>query len=189
MAPKATDKAALEAIFSDVAQARSLLSIEDSQFNRRVLIRTVFSGVEALANWMKNLSLEEYSVGVRRFSAAQLAVLRDESYYLDSSGVARAQPRFSALDANFRFAIDLHLNRPQSGLALDADWNGPGWQNIKKGMKVRNRLTHPRLPGDLVVSEEEVAAVISGYQFVIDLFLNHLIKAIERKGGTPESTN
>ena len=180
---RATDLGALDAIFNDVAQAKRVLAGEDTQFNRRVLVRTVYSGVEALVNWMKALVLAEHQRGLRHFSLAQLAMLRDESFYIDSSGRPQTQPKFTPLESNFRFAADLFLHRPHKDLPLAADWGSSGWQSLKGGLRIRNRLTHPRSSSDLTVSDEDLRSVNDGYQFVLDLFIGQLIKALEQDGG------
>lgn len=184
--PDSNGNAPYEAIFNDVAEARCRVGTDDSQFNRRVLVRTAYSGIEALTNWMKALALKEHEAGFRRFSAAQVSILRDESFSLDSSGTPRSQPKFFPLDSNFRFAVDLFLHRPWKELPLEVDWGSTGWQCLKAGLKVRNRLTHPRCSADLSVSDEELRSVNVGYKFVVDLFIGHLIRTLEQQGKRSE---
>jgi len=170
----------LEAVFEDVHRATKLLESEDTPFNRRVFVRTAYSSVEAFVSFLKYRAVEQHAQGGLSCTPAQLALLREESYSLDPSGKVQVQPKFIPLDQNFRFLVSVFLHREH--LPLVVDWGQHGWNCFRTGLKKRNRITHPRLGGDLAVSDEDMEIVRMGHEFVMATVINQFIRALESQG-------
>lgn len=166
----------LGAIFEDASTAEELLQTSDTQFNRRAYVRAMFATVEAFVHWLKYRALQEHEGDtLSGLTAADVAMLREEAYSLDSSGDSRTRPRFLPLDANFRFVARVYLHRPHMPLVVD--YGSQGWADFRAGLKVRHRLAHPKSGADMLVSEEEVVAVRRGRHFVMSIvYLSRLLK-------------
>src|SRR5262245_38498365 len=81
-----------ETLRADVAQALNDAKQHGSQYHRRMYVRAVFAAVEAAVFLMKKEVLGRPDIG--RYGIEELALLREESYALNSKGEAFAQPKF-----------------------------------------------------------------------------------------------
>src|SRR5215471_15046290 len=98
-----------EYLVQDVGTALRRCKQDDSQFNRRTLVRTVFACIEAMTYGLKQdcLITLETSAGTLPVSelGPLIALLKEETYSLDGKGEPQGQARFLPTDQNFRFAI------------------------------------------------------------------------------------
>ena len=76
------------ALSSDVAAARAAMVSNDTQFARRQFVRTTFAKLEGLTSTLKQLCLRPPTT----YSAAESALLREETFSLDDKG----EPRVAA---------------------------------------------------------------------------------------------
>src|SRR5215210_6831875 len=95
----------LNILGKDVRQCNDGVIAEDSQFWRRAFVRAVFALIECLTFRMKQAALELYQSGEARFSEAELALLKEESYELNDKGVAYMQAKFIQLPKNLKFSF------------------------------------------------------------------------------------
>lgn len=172
-----TDDNFLHHVFEDVGRATDLLELDDSQFNRRVLVRTIYSTLEAFVHWLKARAVAACRNGTLHCSHTEMGILLEETSGIDAKGRAFSRPIFIPLDQNFRFVCGLYLHR--EFLPLDVDFGSHGWADLKAGIRVRNRLTHPKCAADFFVSDGEFHSVKSGHAFVMATVCLHFAKAIE----------
>jgi len=77
-----------------------------------------------------------------------------------------------SLSRNIRFAFALNdkARRRLSQFDASVEW----WSCLKEAIKVRDRLTHPKMPDDLDVTPDELLKVIKAKNgFEKELFRNH----------------
>jgi hypothetical protein len=143
----------------------------DNPFRRRAFVRATFAFVEGTVHVMKRIALAMGEAGEIEFSNAELAVLREEHYELGSGKAQTRKMKVRTLD-NVRFAVDSFARAHKLNAYLKVD--GPGWQTVQAGLRIRHRLLHPKSSKDLEVSDEEVEIVnAAGKWFqdaVIELF-------------------
>jgi hypothetical protein len=167
----------LQAILEDASSAEALLAAQDTQFNRRAYVRAMYATVEAFVYWLKYQALQEYERGaLPHLTPADLAILREESYGLDSSGESRTRPQFVPLDANFRFVARVYLDLPRMPLVVD--YGSQGWSDFRAGLKIRHRLAHPKAASDMSVSTDEVEVVRRGRHFAMSVVYLRFADAI-----------
>jgi len=58
------------------------------------------------------------------------------------------------------------------------DASGPEWQALQQGLGVRDRLMHPKLAGDLTVSDNEIRTTMQGFQWINVQLLALLLAAL-----------
>jgi hypothetical protein len=155
----------------DVAAAVRQLASEDNPFHRRTLVRTLFAAVEGFAYMLKNELLESGDTSV--FSAAELAMLREEAYAVDSKGEAYTQPKFVPTDVNFRFALNMYVR--ETGTPFKPRLGDGGWEAFKQALKIRHRLVHPKSTESMIVHDDELKTVFRAY----DWFHVTLIECME----------
>src|SRR6266699_4525903 len=70
------------ALSSDVAAARAAMVSNDTQFARRQFVRATFAKLEGFTSTLKQRCLRS----PKNYSAAQIALLREETFSLDDKG-------------------------------------------------------------------------------------------------------
>lgn len=139
----------------DLDELLNLLGADrTSQFARRTYIRSIATFVEAWTNAIKLLCTEGSRVAIQPFTGAELALLRDVAFDLNDKGEPVANVKFLKADRNFRFAFAAYAKLMGSDVQLRTDQNG--WARFRDLIRLRNRLTHPRNPPDLIVTDIEL---------------------------------
>jgi len=126
-------------------------------------VRSLFAYVEGLTYAFKRYALALHEQREPIFSNAEIALLREVSYDLSDKGEALEQGKFLRFASNLRFAIRAFARI--SAYEAGPDFLGQGWQALRKGIQVRNRITHPKRPDDLTVSDIDLVAVSTGVRW------------------------
>ena len=120
---------------------------------RRIVIRTIFSLIEGICYRLKVSALYHAKVIGVKLKKQEIAMINEESYYLASNGVAKVRNAYLKTTDNFRFAFKIFARVFGSDFELDV--KGDKWEEFKKAVKIRNRITHPKNPSDMVISKED----------------------------------
>lgn len=126
-----------------------------TDFDRKTYIRTFFAYVEGMIGSSKHFALRMLALHKDDSSAAQYAMLREESYALNEKGDAVTRGRFVPLTSNVLFALRMHAL--SFGLNYTPNLGDGGWDAFRAAVKIRNRLTHPRTLIESRVTAEDVA--------------------------------
>ena len=164
-------------VYDDTLAMWSELQEADSPRARRSYVRTVLAAIEALTFMLKQKSVESTKSLPRRYTRAEAAMLRDETYAVNGKGDAYAVAKFTPTPESFRFAVKMLTKGFGSGTAIDS--SSPGWAALKHAAGVRNRLVHPKAADDLAVSDEELRNVHDAFFWVNDVTMRSLIDAVE----------
>jgi hypothetical protein len=158
----------------DVEQALRYVEADDTQYHRRASVRAMFAAIEGTVYLIKQSALHEPDA---RFTAAELALLREEAYTLDSRGQVKKQPKFLPLDLNYRFALEMYAKRMYPNLKLEL--GDGGWEAFKQAIEIRHRLTHPKHIDTITVSDEEFKVLKRGYEWFYGAFFNTLLQVAQ----------
>lgn len=148
----------------------------DYEFHARQLIRAIFAFIEGVTFSAKASSVWrcmnegiETTPQERYFSV-------DTGYELNDRGeVVEAVAKLS-LARNIRFAIA--LNRKAHGVSTPFDASVEWWACLKEAIKIRDRLTHPKLPGDLDVSASDIIVALKAREGFGDELLRHRVRSM-----------
>ena len=82
----------------------------------------------------------------------------DTEYELNEKGEVVERAARISLSRNIRFALSLNEKAHNQPSPFDpsVEW----WSCLREAIKVRDRLTHPKMPADLDVSPEELIKTI-----------------------------
>jgi hypothetical protein len=158
----------LGALHQDVNQAGENLQQEDIPYNRRAYVRAALASIEAITFDLKQEALGTPKKNI--FSQSEKALLLEGSYSLDG-GEPRTSCKFLRLEGNFIFAVAIYSRAIGSPFVLE---KGNEWQAFKSAIAVRNRITHPKRPGLLAITDEEIQLVALAYQWVIGTMISSL---------------
>lgn len=132
------------------------------QVDRRLIIRSAFATIDALAYRLKQVAF--HSAGVSKLTAAERTLCAEESYELTSNGEAEIRTARLRFLPNLRFAF--RIVAKAEGVDFSLDVSGAGWQSVQKGVQVRDRLTHPKSVADLMVTDDEARVAIAAFLWV-----------------------
>jgi hypothetical protein len=129
----------------------------------RSAIRGIFAAIEGSLFAMKQRFAES---AAHTLTPGELAVLREERYTIGGNGQVESASLPIRFEDNIRFAIAIIRKlHPEARVKLD----GSGWQALKKAVKIRHRLTHPKSVDDLDVSADELTCALDGLLWFLSL--------------------
>ena len=130
----------------------------DYEFHARQLIRAVFAYIEAVTFSVKAWSAWRCMEEGIDITPQERYFATDTEYEVDDRGeVVEAVAKIS-LARNIRFAVA--LNRRAHGVSEPFDASVEWWSCLKEAIRVRDRLTHPKMPQDLDVSGDDIVKVL-----------------------------
>jgi len=147
----------LKTLQDDVMAALDAYFREDTQYNRRMIIRVFASAVEGDVYHLKDHCLNRLDSNPAFYTTGEAAVLRESSYYLDNSATVLARPQFYRTPENFHFVLKAFAKDTIPDLDIRKDT--AGWTNFRNAFHIRNRVTHPKVDSDLLISDRDVGCV------------------------------
>lgn len=134
----------------------------DYEYHARQLIRAIFAFVEAVTFSIK-VKAAAYCLNHNRdISYAERFFAADVEHVLTDKGNVVERPAHIRLADNIRFAFA--LQEKAVGLTESFDPSKEWWSCLRSSIKVRDRLTHPKLPEDVDVSGTEIVAALKCYE-------------------------
>ena len=165
------------AVYDDAFDAWQDLASDDSPRRRRAYVRAALAGIEALTYILKQDALRRGTARPGIYSAAELAVLREEAYSLNSKGKAYATAKFVPVPDNFRFAVDMLMHGILPGFKLHV--GVAEWECLRRAVAVRNRIVHPKATTDFAVADSDLSDVHTAFLWVNHSTVSSLVRAVE----------
>ena len=164
------EKSFIFLIFEDVNISFERVSKFDTPTHRREFVKSAYSAIEGL-NWQnhQNLFTSSFSDDLEPH---EVQLLREENYIVDDRGLIKVQQKNLPLLSSFKLPIKL-MEKYIEGYKCLA-FEGRGWNSFRDGLKVRNRLMHPKSIEDLQVSDPEMTIVLDGFRWAGDLAIHAL---------------
>jgi len=119
---------------------------------RRIVVKNAFTWFEGQAFMMKRVALHRHEHFEIEFSAAELAMLREDKYSLNDKGQAITGDNYPNFISNYKFSFGSFAKAHASTFLL----NATTIDRLKTLKKVRDRLTHPKQLLDLQVTDDEL---------------------------------
>lgn len=126
---------------------------------RRLVVRSVYAAVDALAYRLKQVGLSPHRT--TPLSPGDVALCMEEAYELRDNGEVKVREAKLRFLPNVRFAFRAATVADVASFKLDV--SGPGWGNLAAGVGVRDRLMHPKTLGDLTVTDDEIRTVFRAF--------------------------
>lgn len=140
----------------------------DYEFHARNLIRSIIAYIEAVTYSVKVHSVDKCMKAGISVSDHERYLAVEIDGALNDKGEIIERPSKIRLSSNVRFAFNLY--EKASGEKIKFDPGDEWWTCFKETMRVRDRLTHPRLPDDIDITGKEIANAIkawTGYEKVL----------------------
>lgn len=153
---------------------------DHSEHWRRVLVRSVFAAMDALSRAMMFVALPrivgqlatrqttwQHELGDPNCAAKEffeVCALSNLTFDVNDKGEIDLKPMKVNLARQMLFAI--RMMSKVTGVSFNPK-EVEGWAEFNSSVKVRDRITHPKKPQDLVVTEEEMKSAIAGMHWLI----------------------
>jgi hypothetical protein len=146
-------------LLEDANVAETLLDTDDSQFNRRAYVRSVFAMIEGTVWILKQLVLEAPAAPglTKTLSVGEYALLADRSFDLSSGGEVRQQTKYLKLSENLRFTF--RTAGKYFRVSFDLQIGKAPWNSFLMAQAIRNRITHPKARADYTITDDELQRV------------------------------
>jgi hypothetical protein len=149
--------AQLQAVWSilsrDVDTATAYGQIEKTPYAQRALVRAHFALIEGLSYSLRQVTLASLQ-GTEFLTDAEVALLREERYSIDEKGRPKTAQQFLKFPDSLLFSIRCYIKN--HGAIFDPDTQHPGWSAMRRAVKVRDRVTHPKTAESLDLSNEDL---------------------------------
>jgi len=164
-------------LMKDAHRALKQAEEDSSDYNRRVAFRVVFSAIEGLVWILKDHALAG-GYFENEYSAAEIALLREEEYILNDRGKAITKTRFVRIGDNLLFAWNMYFRETLPDFRPDL--SGDGWRCFSLSLATRNRITHPKSGSDLTVLDEDIKNLEIAFDWVIRTTFSNMASALLR---------
>jgi hypothetical protein len=138
---------------ADMDDAVAYSAKHSNPFAHRTVVRTLFSLIEGLAFQLRQVTIASLEPHAGSLTVPELALLREERYYLNAKGEPEAGENFQKFLPNLLFTIRSYGKN--HGATFQADTSTHGWQAMQHAVNLRNRITHPKSVADLTLSEQD----------------------------------
>jgi hypothetical protein len=137
----------------DIDCARKYCQLTDSQYARRALVRTFFAAVEAVSFQLRQVTLAN-AAGMDYLSPAEVMLLREQRYLLDDKGQSKIVDQFLRFPNSLLLSLQTYAKN--HGATFKVDKSTSGWQALKRAVRLRHNVTHPKSLACLTVSDLDV---------------------------------
>jgi hypothetical protein len=139
----------------DAAYAMERMKENDCQSSRRDFVRSAFAAIEGWI-WEYRQSIQSTIGSVRDLSPIEESAFAETSYTISDSGKLREQVRFVPMTVMLRFITRIAEEECCQQLI---DFSSVDWTNFNQAIGIRNRITHPKVITDLMLSDADIAEV------------------------------
>jgi hypothetical protein len=144
-------------LVGDVADAMERQRKSNTQAAKRNLVRTAFSAVEGLA-WVFREHVMDAAEGTYGLEPDEQHALAEMAYSVSDQGKVYGQQRFIPLLSMIRLIARIGERvTAEPGPPATIDFSGSDWDNFRKSLNIRNRITHPKSRNDLVLTDDDIA--------------------------------
>lgn len=141
----------------DVDAATAYGQMEKTPYAQRALVRAHFALIEGLSYSLRQVTLASLQ-GTEFLTEAEVALLREERYSIDEKGHPKTAPQFLKFPDSLLFSIRCYIKN--HGATFDPDTQHPGWSAMRRAVKVRDRVTHPKTAESLDLSKEDLESFV-----------------------------
>jgi hypothetical protein len=139
----------------------------DVQCSRRIYARSVFALIESLTESLKHIALSASKFTGNKPSAAEISLLKEESYGLTENGELYQDPKHIDLPRNVRFAFRVTSRLFKSNFVLQTDED---WSAFLQAFEIVNRINQPKTSADLHISDSDLDVIDRAHQWYRHVF-------------------
>jgi hypothetical protein len=166
----------------DVKIAFDRLVNNKTDFDLRVFVRIVYSGIEGYLYFLRQMCLERYRSNTTLYQPHEVLALKEERHQIKENGTVDVKEDFMRFEQSFKFTLH-YAFRDVTGLGK-IDYNSVGWTKLKEGQLVRNRITHPKSADRMAITKDDYISVMEGFIWfrkILDENFNNSLAALREE--------
>lgn len=142
----------------DADECEAAVVSTGSSLAKRNFVRALFAWIEAISYLMRQHVLNEIrKEALTEESIPKLLAASERSYHVDDKGDVVEDPLRTKISNNLLFSLKSFAE--VVAFPLTVDKGGRNWQAYARALKIRDRVTHPKSPDDLELTEADIEAV------------------------------
>jgi hypothetical protein len=149
--------------FADTDPDGSRFLIDPAKVPRtkaRMLVRSMFACIEGIVYSMKQMALSANRLQ-GTLSPEEVLCCKEISFNMTDKGQMKEHPAKLRFLPNLQFAFAVLAKTFQVPFKLDTSCMD--WKHMVLSVKLRDRLTHPKRPFDLELTDEELGLALKAY--------------------------
>lgn len=132
-----------------------------SPFSHRTVVSAFYSLVEGLAFQLRQVTVASLEPHPGHLTTAELVLLREERYSLNDKGETEVSDRSEPVPKKLLFTLKCYGKC--HGTLFKPRTDQHGWNALKRAVRIRNRVTHPKSASDLTVGTEDQQILADAY--------------------------
>jgi hypothetical protein len=164
---------------SDVDQCKEKLSDEYTGVWDRVYTKAIFSMVEGISFRIRQYIVSAVDAGIYSLDATSVNFLSESTYKIDSSGKIKEKDEYLVFFPGFKFTFKSFGKCLGMESFVETAFGDIGFNNFKKSVEIRNRLTHPKRTQEMRVSGTELSLIQNSEEWFHALVMPLIKKAFE----------
>ncbi len=155
-------------LLTDVAAVMRRYDTDQSQQVRREIIRTLFAAIEGFA-WLYREHIVEAANTMESLEPKEKIALSELSYQVTEQGTINSQQRYISMLAAFRLITRIAARiSPELNIRFDTG----EWNQLRKAIDVRNRISHPKKRADLEIDDQDLALAQRAFLWLLDTVMS-----------------
>lgn len=138
----------------DLEEAVELFRFATPEFAARTFVRTMAAEFEGKLFLLQQLLLQMNKMGKAELEPEEIVLLRGQTYSLQQNGKPYSNAKYLPFAENLLFTMRLISNLFNKFVFFDT--SDSNWQDVKRFIAIRNRITHPKRMEDMHISEAEI---------------------------------
>lgn len=161
--------------------------------DRRSAVRAVFAFIDGCHEFVRGYVRDQARLFAHAYSVADLAVLSEESPYVDERGNVKVRPLRVPLVTSIRALVKLLEKNNDASHTVDLAH--PGFAALSRALQIRNRIVHPKSIEDMELTDEEMQDVKDAFVWYLAFALrmshatNEVLAALATKVGVRASSH
>ena len=154
----------LESLMIDVNSAMQRRESDDNQSHRRELVRTLFAAMDGLV-WIYRTHILEIAIASEELMLEEKMAFSEKSISVSEQGRIITQDRFISMLAMVRLTSRLAT---RINPAFQPEFGTEGWDYLRKALKLRNCVTHPKSTLDLEITSENLSTCSAAFYWLFE---------------------
>jgi len=163
----------LRPLFNDLIDCDDLLDRKDTPFARRTYVRCSLAFIEGHLYWLKETVrcwLIAHASYLRDVDVNRLVVLQDDLPKPGNTGKLTLEP--SRLPFLPYCACIMRTAAECVGVDADAFFSDNRWNEVRKAIGIRHRITHPKNASDLEIADNEMETIGEAHRWIYNCMVD-----------------
>jgi len=137
----------------------------DSQTTRRIYVRSFFAFIEGNSFRQRQIALEAHKRRSSCFSIEEVIMLEEKDVFIQENGNIKIRTKYIDQISNIRFSQNCIVKATG---AKEPDYTDNRWNQLRKAVEIRNRITHPRCKEDFDINDNDLEIINEAKQWYSD---------------------